>query len=261
MIHSSIGTGSLAYPVGSKVMDMRTSSKDEGPREAESECREASIHNTNTVEDSFCSNNNCIDNSYTCQRKNSCNSAELASVRGSTDSAVDESTCCVPNSGPCNCYSLKPGSEADGSAIVTENYYDFPLPVIDLFDKDNKDKNKCFLHNAKLSTQRELRFEDGNMHSFQINNNEDLVIESTASSSNNVSHPISSEIEMIHLDSSDPEFQQNSLCNKTEPKNKLISNVPEREYLNATNYHNGAVSGDRVSEWLWTLHRIGTFKK
>ncbi|XP_022145875.1 small G protein signaling modulator 1 isoform X2 [Momordica charantia] len=256
MIHSSIGTGSLAYPVGSKVMDMRTSSKDEGPREAESESREASIHNTNTVEDSFCSNNNCIDNSYTCQRKNSCNSAELASVRGSTDSAVDESTCCVPNSGPCNCYSLKPGSEADGSAIVTENYYDFPLPVIDLFDKDNKDKNKCFLHNAKLSTQRELRFEDGNMHSFQINNNEDLVIESTASSSNNVSHPISSEIEMIHLDSSDPEFQQNSLCNKTEPKNKLISNVPEREYLNATNYHNGAVSGDRVSEWLWTLHRI-----
>ena len=30
MMHSSIGTGSLAYVVGSKVMDMRTSSKDEG---------------------------------------------------------------------------------------------------------------------------------------------------------------------------------------------------------------------------------------
>lgn len=250
MIHSSIGTGSLAYPVGSKVMDMRTSSKD-GPREAESESREVSVHNTNTVEDSFCRNNNCIDKSYTCQRESSSDSAELVSVRESTDSVAVGSACCVPISDPCNCYSLKPGSEADGSAIVTENDYDFPpLPVIDLFDKDNKDKNKYFLHNAKLSTQRELRFEDGSMHSFQINNNEDLVIESTASSSNNVSHPISSEIEMIHLDSSDPEFQHNSSCNNTNP------NVPETEYLNATVYRNSAVSEDRVSEWLWTLHRI-----
>ncbi|XP_038884474.1 small G protein signaling modulator 1 isoform X5 [Benincasa hispida] len=249
MIHSSIGTGSLAYPVGSKVMDMRTSSKD-GPREAESESREVSVHNTNTVEDSFCRNNNCIDKSYTCRRESSSDSAELASIRESTDSVADGSTCCVPISGPCNCYSLKPGSEADGSAIVTENDYDFPpLPVIDLF-KDNKDKNKYFLHNAKLSTQRELRFEDGSMHSFQINNNEDLVIESTASSSNNVSHPISSETEIIHLDSSDPEFQQNSLCNNKKPT------VPETKYLNATVYRNNAVSEDRVSEWLWTLHRI-----
>lgn len=262
MIHSSIGTGSFAYPVGSKVMDMRISSKDEGPREAESESREVSVHNTNTVEDSFCRNNNCTDKSYTCQRESSSDSAELASVRGSTDSAADGSTCCVPISDPCNCYSLKAGSEADGSAIVTENDYDFPpLPVIDLFDKDNKDKNKYFLHNAKLSSQRELRFEDGSMHSFQINNNEDLVIESTASSSNNVSHPISSEIEMIHLDSSDPEFHHNILCNNTEPTNGLISNVQETEHLNAMVYRNSAVSEDRASEWLWTLHRIGTFWK
>lgn len=257
MIHSSIGTGCLAYPVGSKVMDMRTSSKDEGPREAESESREASVHNTNTVEDSFCRNNNCIDKSYTCHKESSIDAAEVASVRGSTDSAADGSTC-VPISGPCNCYSLKPGSEADGPAIDTENDYDFPpLPVIDLFD--NEDKDQYFLHNAKLSTQRELRFEDGSMHSFQINNNEDLVIESTASSSNNVSHPISSEIEMVHLDSSDPEFQHNSLSNKTEPANGSISNIPEAEYLNATVYRSSAVNEDRVSEWLWTLHRIGTF--
>ncbi|GKV36292.1 hypothetical protein SLEP1_g44440 [Rubroshorea leprosula] len=32
-MHSSIGTGSLAYPVGSKVMDMGPSSKDERQRE------------------------------------------------------------------------------------------------------------------------------------------------------------------------------------------------------------------------------------
>ncbi|XP_031739883.1 small G protein signaling modulator 1 isoform X5 [Cucumis sativus] len=250
MIHSSIGTGSLAYPVGSKVMDMRTSSKD-GPREAENESREVSIHNTHTVEDSFCRNNNCIDKSYTCEKESSNDSAELASVRESTDSAADGSTCCVPISGPCNCYSLKPESEAEGSAIVTENDYDFPpLPVINLFDKDNPDKNKYYLHNAKLSTQRELRFEDGSMHSFQINNNEDLVIESTASSSNNVSHPISSEIEMIHADSSDPEFQNNSSCNNVKP------NAPETEHLNATVHRNSGTTEGRVSEWLWTLHRI-----
>ena len=45
-MHSSIGTGSLAYVVGSKVMDMRISSKDNDTRETS---RRASHDTANTM--------------------------------------------------------------------------------------------------------------------------------------------------------------------------------------------------------------------
>ncbi|MCH86212.1 small G protein signaling modulator 1-like, partial [Trifolium medium] len=50
-MHSSVGTGSLAYIVGSKVMDMRTSSKDERKIEAK---LERSTSNDNDVEVEQC---------------------------------------------------------------------------------------------------------------------------------------------------------------------------------------------------------------
>ena len=60
MMHSSIGTSSFAYVVASKVMDMRTSSKDEAIREAKEESRKASTNHCDW-------NNNCTDTSYECQ--------------------------------------------------------------------------------------------------------------------------------------------------------------------------------------------------
>ncbi|KAK9287652.1 hypothetical protein L1049_016089 [Liquidambar formosana] len=257
MMHSSIGTGSLAYVVGSKVMDVRTLSKD-GRREAEVESRQASIDNINKLENYSDWNNSCTDTSYACQRESSSDSADLASVRESTDSAAYDSSCLISSSGPYNCGFPEPGREAHGSEYVTETYFDFPpLPVTNLFEKSVEDKQECGGNDEKLSTQRKLRFEDERMHSFQINNNVDLIIESNCSPSGNNTRPINSEIEMVHPHVHEPVLRSNNQEFKREVVNRLrISDVPETPVINATTSQGKPVSEDRVSEWLWTLHRI-----
>ncbi|XP_059632934.1 uncharacterized protein LOC132275451 isoform X2 [Cornus florida] len=258
MMHSSIGTGSLAYVVGSKVMDMRTMSRDDGGREAVVERRQASDDNTNNLVNNCNLDKNCTDMSYTCQRESSSDSDDLNSLRRSADSAAYDSSCFLPASGPYNCSSPKRGSEERGSQYVTENYFDFPpLPVTDLFEKCGDDGKECELHDNRHSTRRKLRFEDERMHSFQINNNIDLVVESNGSPSNNASHPMNSEIELVHPDVHEPVSSSNNQEYKTDIVNRLrISDVPETPVIKATTSQGGATSEDRVSEWLWTLHRI-----
>ena len=87
--------------VGSKVMDMRTSSKDEARREAKEESRKASTDNTNNLKNHCDWNNNCTDTSYECQRESSSNSADNVSARGSTDIGAYDSSFYIPTSGPC----------------------------------------------------------------------------------------------------------------------------------------------------------------
>ncbi|KAK3020461.1 hypothetical protein RJ639_047115, partial [Escallonia herrerae] len=256
MMHSSIGTGSLAYVVGSKVMDMRTLSRDDGGREAEVKSERASNVNTNRI-DSYCDwDNNCTDAPYACPRESSSDSADLASVRESMDGAAYDSSCFIPSSGPYNCSSPNHGSEAHGSQYGSENYFDFPpLPVTDLFES-NKDKKGLRSNGERPSTQRKLRFDDDHVYNFQINNNIELIMESNVSPTTVVSRPSTSEIEMVHSDvhgtsrSSKLEFE-------TEVVNRLrISDAPEMPVANTRTSQGGAASEDRVSEWLWTLHQI-----
>ncbi|KAJ9701616.1 hypothetical protein PVL29_006825 [Vitis rotundifolia] len=258
MMHSSVGTGSLAYVVGSKVMDMRTFSKDDKRREAEVKSEQASSDNTNKLDNYYDWNNNCTDMSFACQRESSSDSVDLVSVRASTDSAAYDSSYLIPTSGPYNCNSPKPGSEEHGSQYVTGTYFDFPaIPVIDLFEKSADEKKEFGMFDDRPSTQHKSRFEDDSMHSFQINNNVDLIMESNGSPSNNISHHINSEIEMVHSDANEPVMRSKDPGYKKEMVNRLrISDVPETPKLNATTSQGGAVSEDRVSEWLWTLHRI-----
>ncbi|KAF5464704.1 hypothetical protein F2P56_014759 [Juglans regia] len=258
MMHSSIGTGSLAYVVGSKVMDMRTSSKDERIREAKVESRKASIDTTNNLENHRDWNCNCTDTSYACQRESSSNSADLVSVRGSTDSGAYDSSCYIPISGPYNCSSPREGREADGLQYVPEDCFIFPpLPVTDLFEKSGENKTSCKLHDDNISSKHNLRFEDDRMHSFQINNNEDLIIESNGSPSSNALHTIDSEIEMLHHDAHESILLSNNMLNETEIANRLrISDVPQTVAITSTTSQGRPASEDRVSEWLWTLHRI-----
>ncbi|GLT45842.1 hypothetical protein SLA2020_196450 [Shorea laevis] len=213
MMHSTIGTGSLAYVVVT---------------------------------------------SYACQRESSSNSADLVSVRGSTDSGAYDSSCYIPTSGPYNCSSPKIGREADGSQYAPEDCFDFPLlPVTDLFEKSGENKKSCELHDDKLSTQRKLRFKDDRMHSFQINNNEDLIIESNGSPSCNISHSINSEIEVVRPDAHESIVLSNNMLDGTEMVNQLrISDVPQKAMINSTTSQRETASENRVSEWLWTLHRI-----
>ncbi|KAL1149036.1 hypothetical protein V6Z11_A10G164600 [Gossypium hirsutum] len=253
-MHSSMGTGSLAYPVGSKVMDMRTPSK-----EAKVECREASTDDTDKREKYSDLGNNCSDSSYIDQRVNVSNSGDLTSVRRNADSAAYYS-CSSSTSVPCGPCSSKRGVDCNGSDFITECDFDFPpLPVTDLFEK-SEDEKEFDANEEVFSAQYKLMFEDDNMHSFQINNNADLIMESNVSSSlsKNVSCRYNSEIELVtYSDDYEPVLRPNSVSYKTETVNRLsISSVPETPFVNATRSQEGAAQEERVSEWLWTLHRI-----
>ncbi|CAK9145391.1 unnamed protein product [Ilex paraguariensis] len=113
------------------------------------------------------------------------------------------------------------------------------------------------LHNDRLSAHRKLRFEDKDMHSFQINNNVDLVMESNGSPVNDVSCRRNSEIEIVHPNVLEPISMSNNVEYKTDIVNGLrISDAPETPVMNAFPSQGGTVNEERVSEWLWTLHRI-----
>lgn len=259
-MHSSIGTGSLAYPVGSKVMDMRTSSKDEEEKVAKVERRQASIDDTGKINKYSDLGNNCTDKSDADQRESSSNSPDLISVRGNADTAAYDS-CFLTTSGLCGHGSSKIGGDCNGSEFISECNFDFPsLPVIDLFK--NTEDEKEFDTNEEYSAQYNLKIEDDNMHSFQISNNADLIMESnlSPSPSKNLSRPCNSEIELVHPDAYEPVLRSNNLSYKTETVNKLrISDIPETPLVNATRSQEGTAHDERVSEWLWTLHRIGNF--
>ncbi|KDP43906.1 hypothetical protein JCGZ_20916 [Jatropha curcas] len=257
VMHSSVGTGVLAYVVGSKVMDMRTSSKDEERGEAKVRNGQASVHTTNKFQNYSDWNNNCTETSCACERESSTDSGELLSMRGSTDSVAYDSSFFLPTSGPYNSGSPERGGEANGSQYVAESFFDFPpLPVTDLFERKGEDKEACSEHDTEPSTQKKLRSKGDRMHSFQINNNIELIMESDGSPSNNVSHHNNSEIEIIRNDDNKRVLRSNNQNYEKELANILrISDVLETPFLNAAT-QGGANSEDRISEWLWTLHRI-----
>lgn len=250
-MHSSIGTGSLAYVVGSKVMDMRTSTIDDKEKEIKIESRQVSVDYSNQLKSDYDLSNNCTDMPYTCQRESSTNSADLVSNRGSTDSAAYNS-CFIPSFDLYIRNSLNKENEVHGSQYQTESYFDYPsMPVMNLFEKEH---SVC---KEKPSTQYDLKFDDDRMHSFQINNNADLIMEPTGSPSNNISGPVNSEIEMASPVSRQGEFWSKNSDFHTEIAHKLrISDAPETSLMNP-NTSNGGVNESRVSDWLWTLHRIG----
>lgn len=258
MMHASIGTGSLAYVVGSKIMDMRAASNDNGRRESETGSRQASVHSTNKVENNCDRSNDCTDTSYACQSESSSDSADLMNVGVSTEIDQNDSPCFIPTSSSHSVSTLNLGREADRSACVTDSYFDFPsLPVTDLFGKSEKDRIKGDMHDGKLSSQQNLRLEVNRMHSFDINNNVDLVMESNQPS-NQASNPSNSEIEMVHADVHEPILHSNNMDSRTELVSRMtISDVPGTEFINRTSLQEGVVNEDRVSDWRWTLHRIG----
>ncbi|KAJ1424495.1 Ribonuclease H domain [Sesbania bispinosa] len=251
-MHSSVGTGSLAYVVGSKVMDMRTSSKDERKMQANIE---RSTSDDNSVEVGKCCDRNiiCTEAENASHHKSSNDWVDLFSLRASTDNAVYES------SGQQNCSSPKLGREPDGSHHVIDSSFDFPpLSITDLYEeKSGKDKRSVTEHGNKLSARHKLRFEDDRMHSFQINNNVDLVIESNGHKPLATLHPMNSEIEIASPDEDEPEFLSDNQVYDTQMVNQLkISDVPQPAMISPSMSQVWPVSEDRVSEWLWTLHRI-----
>lgn len=250
MMHSSIGTGSLAYVVGSKVMDMRTITMDQTRREVEVKSK----HDLDDVSESpkRTELDNCADTPF--ERERSSDSDDLVSVRRSTDSAAYDSSSFLPNSSPCDFPSEINSGDADGSGFVSENYFDFPpLPVTELFANKSTDIKRNELHKNIPPLRKKLRFREQSMHSFQICNNEDLIIESNDSARNYILSPVNCEKEIRNADVHRPS-ESVRMEYKSEMVNGLrISDVPA---LNATSSHETRIGEERVSEWLWTLHQI-----
>ncbi|XP_020245903.1 small G protein signaling modulator 1-like isoform X2 [Asparagus officinalis] len=245
-MHSSIGTGSLAYVVGSKVMDMRTSSKDNDIREAATESGRASHDTANTVE---------ADTTYSHVRKCSTNLTELVSVRANAESAAYDSSY-VPSSGAYDCFSTSQ-TEMHEPQYLTESLFNFPsLPFSNLFTNADNDMNGVEMHDGGISVcEHPPRYDDEHMHSFQISNNVDLIMESNASS--NSLRVSNSENEIFRPDVlNNVSASKEMKCNTGTVSGLRIMDAPEIAKIDGT-ASNGNIGGeDRVSEWLWTLHRI-----
>ncbi|GAA0155901.1 GTPase-activating protein [Lithospermum erythrorhizon] len=259
-MHSSIGTGSLAYVVGSKVMDMRTSSRDEQNQEAEVDSRKDSGVNHSTVDNNGQHDDNCIDRTYSCQRGSSIDSGGVVSVGGSMEETQYDSSFSLPTCG-LNGWDLRNSlSEANGGDNPTEDCFDFPsLPVTDLFEKNKKNKKtrRSRSHDDRQLRRRKLGFRNERMHSFQITNNADLVVELYSPPSKFFSHPAISEVEAINSAESGTVVLSTNLECETEMLNRLkISDTSETMASHGSTSQLEALNEERISEWLWTLHRI-----
>ncbi|XP_028780074.1 small G protein signaling modulator 1 isoform X2 [Neltuma alba] len=250
-MHSSVGTGSLAYIVGSKVMDMRTLSRDDWNMKAQVE---RSTANDNNFEGGKCCDRSdkYTDAKNAKQQENSSDWDDLVSLRSSLDGAAHDS------SGPQNCNSVKLGEEAHESFFRTDSYFDFPpLPVTNLFEKSGEDNLSCMGHDLNFSGQHNSKFEDDRMHSFAISNNVDLVIESNDQQLFPGYHPVDSEIGIVSTGEHEPEVLVNNSANEAQLVNQLrIVDVPQPTTVRASITQGRPANEDRVSEWLWTLHRI-----
>ncbi|CDY23369.1 BnaC04g48970D [Brassica napus] len=152
-MHSSVGTGSLAYVVGSKVMDMRKSYRDEAVKVATTDenREEASVDDNNdnanaeSHHSDWSSNNGGADTSHVHRRGSSSESVDLASGRESPESVVYNTSSFVSASSP---YGFP---SPDG-------YFDFPsLPVTDLFGRNSLDQIEVSTPDKDASLHRELR--------------------------------------------------------------------------------------------------------
>jgi len=251
-MHSSIGTGSLAYVVGSKVMDVRTYSKD--GRKLQDNIEESTCYDNNVeVGKCYDRSNICTEEAKVSHWNSSNDGVELVSLRVSTDNVAYDS------SGQQNSSSPKSGREDEELDYVSASSFDFPhLSVTDMFENSGKYQSGIELRD-KLPVPEQSIFEDESMHSFRINNNVDLVIESNSKQPLATLHPMDSEIGIASPDEEEPGLLSKNQVYQAQMVNQLkISDVPQPAMIRSSISQAWPVSEERVSEWLWTLHRIGT---
>ena len=223
-MHPSIGTGELAYAVGSKLMDVRTTSKEMDSREEVGTSQRASKHAPGTT----------VENSHDSSVYNSSKFMVASTVLNS----------CLSDSGDYN--------DMGEPRYDSETFMEYPSPpATNLFSNDSGDANEVFLVPEDRSRQRDER-----MHSFQINNNIDLIMEPNPSDLFRASN---SDSAIFHSDA----FKQDRWLDDTSYNREIvvdslkISDAPDADFVNVTKSDSPVADKDRVAEWLWTLHRIG----
>lgn len=252
-MHSSIGTGTLAYIVGSKVMDMRTSSKYNDTKEALTTIA-VSQDTTNIIEAYSGRNNSFIDTSYQHKKHRSSNSLELYSFRISTGTIARDPSCAAS---PLQFnFPEEPETELDDHQYAADSFYDFPsLPVTNYFEKDDTDDYDSCLLDGRLSISKSsFRFRDEHVHSFQISNNVELIMEPNGST-NAIAKSHGTEFCTTFM-KDQSNMPKEPGYEKVEFGKLRISDGRERANTEETTSNGSVVRDDRVSEWLWTLHRI-----
>lgn len=120
--------------------------------------------------------------------------------------------------------------------------------------------NGAEMDGGKMSVSKHpSRYDEEHMHSFQINDNLDLIIESN-DSSNSFLHVSHSEKEMFSSDARAHVSGSTEMRYPTGAANGLrVLNAPVTAMKGRISSNGQLAREDRVSEWLWTLHRIGNF--
>ncbi|KAL8479483.1 hypothetical protein ACS0TY_026399 [Phlomoides rotata] len=226
-MHSSIGTGSVAYVVGSKVMDMRMSSKEDGKRDAEVLSTRASKGSINKKDDNYAIDTNCTDKSITSRKESSSDYGDLVCVRGSTMGGAYDSSELLPSADLYKC-SSPTAHGTNESNYVSGSYLDFPaLPVTDLCEDNNKEREVVTSRKEK-SCCRVKRFSSNDLS---------LYAKSETIPPDMHESPRSSNLDY------DAEMHEIRILDAPVAPSKCAT-AP------------GSSSEDGVSEWLWTLHRI-----
>ncbi|XP_062206982.1 uncharacterized protein LOC133908816 isoform X2 [Phragmites australis] len=258
-MHASIGTGELAYAVGSKLMDVRTFPKEIDSGEEGDTSQQASQH----APCGLAANSNLNYGSGgtpQSQKWKSCtNSAQPAGFNIHNSSPVYESSFMVPSTAVNNCSRHSGDYDDIGEPRYdSETFTDFPsLPGTNLFSNGGGDSNGVEESHCSFSVPEDrLRPRDERVHSFQINNNIDLIIESN-SFSNDLFRASNSDSAVFHSDA----YKQDRWLDDTSYSREVIdslriSDAPEADLVDGTKSNSLIANKDRVSEWLWTLHRI-----
>ena len=178
------------------------------------------------------------------------------------DSSVyDSSSFMVPSTAVNSCLRDSRDDDDIGEPrYVSETFTNFPsLSVTNLFANGGKDSDGVEESHYSFSVPEDrLRPRDERMHSFQINNNIDLIIESN-SFSNDLFRPSNSDSAVFHSDAYKQDRWLDDGYSKEIIDSLRISDAPEADLVDGTKSNGSIAEKDRVSEWLWTLHRIGMF--
>ncbi|XP_015688124.1 small G protein signaling modulator 1-like isoform X3 [Oryza brachyantha] len=220
-MHPSIGTGELAYAVGSKLMDVRTMSKETHNGEEISTSHQASQNTAgNILEDS----NYGSSGTHQSQKRKSCSkSAELVGFNVHNGTSLYNSSNFIVTSTEVNSCSKdsRDFNDIREPRYDTETFDDYPsLPFTSLFSNGGVGSNGVDKNHCSFSVPEDrLRHRDE--HAYKQDR-----------------------------------WLDDSGYNREVINSLRICDAPEADFVGETKSNSMVASRDRVSEWLWTLHRI-----
>ncbi|KAK4421533.1 GTPase-activating protein gyp7 [Sesamum alatum] len=250
-MESSIGTGSLADVVGFKVMDMRTKFKYERRRDVEVQNVRISKSNSKKKEDKSVLDGKCSKKSYFCRKGQSYDFGDYTNVRRSTTKRAYGSCRLRSPPHPYN-YGSTTAHGPREAQYERESYMDISAsPAIHFWEKDNKDIEELRLQKDKSS---KMRYKDARLFGVQNNNNSRHINESNSSQSRDVAQFAKSKV--IYPNVQKSHSRTSNLECEGEMLNKFrVSDAPETPTIHTT-MSLGVASEEKVTDWLWTVHRI-----